>query len=145
MSIRMRLRLPAIFALCAGVAATTAHDATGLIDFDFVRVAHRAARQPAPVPARCPCGARARSAGRHLGDVLAGRRVARDRHHPDLRVRDERIAALLAGERLVPPAPLPPDVFTTREVEAARPLGARIPGRRCSAVLRQPEPHPEEK
>lgn len=42
--------------------------------------------------------------------------------HTDLRVRDERIAALLAGERLVPPAPLPPDVFTTREVEAARPL-----------------------
>lgn len=42
--------------------------------------------------------------------------------HTDVRVRDERIAALLTGERLVPPAPLPPEVFTTREVEAARPL-----------------------
>ena len=28
----------------------------------------------------------------------------------------------LAGERLTPPAPLPPEVFTTREVELARPM-----------------------
>lgn len=42
--------------------------------------------------------------------------------HTDVRIRDERIAALLAGERLTPPAPLPPEVFTTREVELARPM-----------------------
>jgi len=42
--------------------------------------------------------------------------------HTDLRIPDERIAALLAGERLVPPEPLPPEVFTTREVELARPM-----------------------
>ncbi len=42
--------------------------------------------------------------------------------HTDVRIRDERIASLLAGERLVPPAPLPPEVFTTREVELARPM-----------------------
>lgn len=42
--------------------------------------------------------------------------------HTDVRIRDERVAALLAGERLVPPAPLPPEVFTTREVELARPM-----------------------
>jgi len=41
--------------------------------------------------------------------------------HTDVRIRDERVAALLAGERLVPPAPLPPEVFTTREVELVRP------------------------
>lgn len=42
--------------------------------------------------------------------------------HTDVRIRDERVAALLAGERLVPPAPLPPEVFATREVEVARPM-----------------------
>lgn len=42
--------------------------------------------------------------------------------HTDVRIQDERIAALLAGERLVPPAPLPPEVFTTREVELVRPM-----------------------
>lgn len=42
--------------------------------------------------------------------------------HTDVRIQDERIASLLAGERLVPPAPLPPEVFTTREVELARPM-----------------------
>lgn len=41
--------------------------------------------------------------------------------HTDIRVPDQRIAALLAGERLVPPPPLPPEVFTTREVETVRP------------------------
>lgn len=34
---------------------------------------------------------------------------------------DRRIQALLEGERLAPPAPLPPDAFTTREVELVRP------------------------
>lgn len=42
--------------------------------------------------------------------------------HTDARIQDERIASLLAGEHLVPPAPLPPEVFTTRDVELARPL-----------------------
>lgn len=41
--------------------------------------------------------------------------------HTDTRIPDQRIAALLAGERLVPPPPLPPDVFSTREVELVRP------------------------
>lgn len=35
---------------------------------------------------------------------------------------DERVAALLQGEQLVPPPPLPPELFTTREVEAVRPM-----------------------
>ena len=35
---------------------------------------------------------------------------------------DERVAQLLAGEQLVPPPPLPPDVFTTAEVEIERPM-----------------------
>ena len=35
---------------------------------------------------------------------------------------DEQIAALLAGERLAPPVALPPDVFTTAEVELVRPM-----------------------
>ena len=34
---------------------------------------------------------------------------------------DPRIQALLTGERLVPPPPLPPEAFTTREVELVRP------------------------
>ncbi|WP_233833332.1 M15 family metallopeptidase [Paraburkholderia sp. ZP32-5] len=34
---------------------------------------------------------------------------------------DEKIDALLDGEQLVPPPPLPPDVFTTKEVEQVRP------------------------
>jgi peptidoglycan LD-endopeptidase CwlK len=37
------------------------------------------------------------------------------------RVPDEKIAALLKGEQLVPPLPLPPEVFATREVEQVRP------------------------
>ena len=35
---------------------------------------------------------------------------------------DPRVQLLLAGERLSPPEPLPPEVFTTREVELVRPL-----------------------
>ncbi len=34
---------------------------------------------------------------------------------------DRQIALLLEGEQLVPPAPLPPEAFTTREVEMVRP------------------------
>lgn len=34
---------------------------------------------------------------------------------------DTRVAALLAGEQLVPPPALPPELFVTREVELARP------------------------
>jgi peptidoglycan LD-endopeptidase CwlK len=37
------------------------------------------------------------------------------------RVPDEKIAALLNGEQLVPPPPLPPEVFATKEVEQVRP------------------------
>lgn len=39
----------------------------------------------------------------------------------EVRVVDRQIATLLEGERLVPPPPLPPAVFTTREVEMVRP------------------------
>lgn len=35
---------------------------------------------------------------------------------------DPRLAHLLAGEQLAPPAPLPPEVFATAEVEIARPM-----------------------
>lgn len=37
------------------------------------------------------------------------------------RATDRQIAVLLEGEQLVPPPPLPPEVFTTREVEMVRP------------------------
>lgn len=36
--------------------------------------------------------------------------------------KDPVIVALLEGEQLIPPAPLPPEVFTTVEVEAERPM-----------------------
>ena len=39
----------------------------------------------------------------------------------EARVPDEKIAALLNGEQLVPPPPLPPEVFATQEVEQVRP------------------------
>lgn len=39
----------------------------------------------------------------------------------EARISDSRIAVLLEGEQLVPPPPLPPQVFTTREVELIRP------------------------
>ena len=39
----------------------------------------------------------------------------------ETRVPDEKIAALLNGEQLVPPPPLPPEVFETKEVEQVRP------------------------
>ncbi len=38
-----------------------------------------------------------------------------------LRAPDEKISALLNGEQLVPPPPLPPEVFATQEVEQLRP------------------------
>jgi peptidoglycan L-alanyl-D-glutamate endopeptidase CwlK len=44
------------------------------------------------------------------GDEVAAQRV------------DPQILALLQGEQLVPPPPLPPEVFTTVEVEAERPM-----------------------
>jgi peptidoglycan L-alanyl-D-glutamate endopeptidase CwlK len=37
------------------------------------------------------------------------------------RVPDEKIAALLNGEQLVPPPPLPPEVFATQDVQQIRP------------------------
>jgi peptidoglycan LD-endopeptidase CwlK len=37
---------------------------------------------------------------------------------------DEQVAELLRGERLVPPPPLPPELFTAREIELARPMTA---------------------
>lgn len=37
------------------------------------------------------------------------------------RATDRQIAVLLEGEQLVPPPPLPPEAFTTREVEMVRP------------------------
>ncbi len=37
---------------------------------------------------------------------------------------DPRVASLLAGEQLVPPPALPPDLFLTREVEQAVPMAA---------------------
>lgn len=39
----------------------------------------------------------------------------------DVRVSDPQIVALLEGEQLAPPPALPPEVFTTREVEQVRP------------------------
>lgn len=39
----------------------------------------------------------------------------------DAAVADRQIAILLAGEQLVPPVPLPPEAFLTREVEMLRP------------------------
>jgi peptidoglycan L-alanyl-D-glutamate endopeptidase CwlK len=53
--------------------------------------------------------------------VLALRRRQLFQYDDDVRVPDEKIAALLNGEQLVPPPPLPPDAFATREVEQIRP------------------------
>lgn len=44
--------------------------------------------------------------------------------HTASREVNPQIAALLHGEQLVPPAPLPPELFLTREVEQARPATA---------------------
>uniref|UniRef100_UPI0012F93B25 M15 family metallopeptidase n=1 Tax=Azohydromonas aeria TaxID=2590212 RepID=UPI0012F93B25 len=44
---------------------------------------------------------------------------------PSVRAVDPRVAALLQGEQLVPPPPLPPALFTTPEVEQWRPLAAQ--------------------
>ncbi|MDW9254844.1 putative l-alanyl-D-glutamate peptidase [Burkholderia thailandensis] len=51
--------------------------------------------------------------------ALRGRQLFQ--YDDTLRVPDEKIAALLKGEQLVPPLPLPPEVFATREVEQVRP------------------------
>jgi peptidoglycan LD-endopeptidase CwlK len=42
--------------------------------------------------------------------------------HRQSREVNEQVASLLRGEQLVPPPPTPPEWFTTREVEQARPL-----------------------
>lgn len=42
----------------------------------------------------------------------------------DAHLVDRQISVLLEGEQLVPPPPLPPEVFTTREVEMVRPDAA---------------------
>jgi peptidoglycan LD-endopeptidase CwlK len=44
--------------------------------------------------------------------------------HTVSRDTNPQVAALLHGEQLVPPAPLPPELFLTREVEQARPMTA---------------------
>lgn len=41
-----------------------------------------------------------------------------------VRTADGQVAQLLAGEQLIPPPPLPPEVFTTMEVEVERPMTA---------------------
>jgi peptidoglycan LD-endopeptidase CwlK len=51
--------------------------------------------------------------------ALRGRQMFQ--YDDTLRAPDEKIAALLKGEQLVPPLPLPPEVFATREVEQVRP------------------------
>ncbi|HIV71180.1 MAG TPA: M15 family metallopeptidase [Candidatus Aquabacterium excrementipullorum] len=42
--------------------------------------------------------------------------------HRQAHATNEQIAALLEGEQLVPPAALPPEMFTTQEVEMLRPM-----------------------
>jgi peptidoglycan LD-endopeptidase CwlK len=42
--------------------------------------------------------------------------------HTASRATDERVATLLQGEQLVPPPPLPPELFVTRELEQVRPM-----------------------
>jgi peptidoglycan LD-endopeptidase CwlK len=42
--------------------------------------------------------------------------------HTASRVVDSNVAALLQGEQLVPPPPLPPELFVSREIEQVRPL-----------------------
>lgn len=55
--------------------------------------------------------------------VLVLRNVNRlDSYQLDATDPDSRIASLLRGEQLVPPPPLPPEVFQTAEVEAERPM-----------------------
>lgn len=51
--------------------------------------------------------------------ALRGRQLFQ--YDDTVRVPDEKIAALLNGEQLVPPPPLPPEVFATQEVEQIRP------------------------
>jgi peptidoglycan L-alanyl-D-glutamate endopeptidase CwlK len=51
--------------------------------------------------------------------ALRGRQLFQ--YDDTVRVPDEKIAALLNGEQLVPPPSLPPEVFATQEVEQVRP------------------------
>lgn len=68
--------------------------------------------------------------GRHTLDAFEAERA----HDPDALV-----ATLLRGEQLVPPPPLPPEVFTTAEVELLRPqlAGADRKWELLDADLRQ--------
>ncbi|TKC88314.1 M15 family metallopeptidase [Trinickia terrae] len=53
--------------------------------------------------------------------ALRGRQLLFQYDDTAIRVPDEKIAALLNGEQLVPPPQLPPEVFATQEVERVRP------------------------
>lgn len=57
-----------------------------------------------------------------LGLALSGHLNLAGFDHRASREVDERVAGLLKGEQLVPPAPLPPELFATAEVEQALPL-----------------------
>jgi peptidoglycan LD-endopeptidase CwlK len=58
-----------------------------------------------------------------LAALLARQWWAPDAYdHTHSRIVNPQVAALLEGEQLVPPAPLPPELFLTREVIQARPL-----------------------
>lgn len=54
--------------------------------------------------------------------VVASRRLALPGFDSDSRAVNGQVAALLQGEQLVPPPPLPPLAFTTSEVVRVRPL-----------------------
>jgi peptidoglycan L-alanyl-D-glutamate endopeptidase CwlK len=54
--------------------------------------------------------------------LLSGMRVQLPGFTDDAGPGDGRIAELLRGEQLVPPVPLPPEVFTAAEVALARPM-----------------------
>ncbi|WYX18186.1 M15 family metallopeptidase [Achromobacter xylosoxidans] len=144
----MLLLLPLYFLLAIGVSALlvfpsfragTARGARAFAQGIRRRVARRGAggRRGGRLGAS---GARRRRQGRQhvFGVPLADRRGARGgaasvlfafvmRHNHTFIYEDRmagpdpRIQALLTGERLVPPPPLPPEVFTTREVELVRP------------------------
>jgi peptidoglycan LD-endopeptidase CwlK len=56
-----------------------------------------------------------------LGSVGRGTQVS-GYDHTASRAIDANVAALLQGEQLVPPEPLPPELFVSREIEQVRPL-----------------------
>jgi peptidoglycan LD-endopeptidase CwlK len=57
-----------------------------------------------------------------LALVLRGQQELGSFDHTVSHVVNEQVASLLKGEQLSPPAPLPPELFMTPEVERARPL-----------------------